>query len=76
MEEGKVSSQHDLLSVMISTLDQDQDQLATNEDIKDNILMFLYAGHGTSVSTLAGALKYLFLNPQCLQQVIKGKNML
>ncbi|CAK9197081.1 unnamed protein product [Sphagnum troendelagicum] len=71
MEEGKVSSQHDLLSVMISTLDQDQDQLATNEDIKDNILMFLYAGHDTSVSTLAGALKYLFLNPQCLQQVIK-----
>jgi cytochrome P450 len=71
MEEGKVSSQHDLLSVMISTLDQDQDQLATNEDIKDNILMFLFAGHDTSVSTLAGALKYLFLNPQCLQQVIK-----
>ncbi|KAH9548171.1 hypothetical protein CY35_11G074800 [Sphagnum magellanicum] len=71
MEEGKISSQHDLLSVMISTRDQDQDQLATNEDIKDNILMFLYAGHDTSVSTLAGALKYLFLNPQCLQQVIK-----
>jgi cytochrome P450 len=75
MEEGKVSSQHDLLSVMISTLDQDQDQLATNEYIKDNILMFLFAGHDTSVSTLAGVLKYLFLNPQCLEQVIKGKNM-
>jgi cytochrome P450 len=75
MEEGKVSSQHDLLSVMISTLDQDQDQLATNEDIKDNVLLLLFAGYDTTVSTLAGALKYLFLNPQCLQQVIKGKNM-
>jgi cytochrome P450 len=75
MEEGKVSSQHDLLSVMISTLDQDKDQLATNEYIKDNILNFLFAGHDTSVSTLAGVLKYLFLNPQCLEQVIKGKNM-
>ncbi len=73
MEEGKVSSHHDLLSIMISTVDQDQ--LATNEDIKDNILLFLFAGHDTSVSTLAGVLKYLFLNPQCLQQVIKGKNM-
>jgi cytochrome P450 len=49
MEEGKVSSHHDLLSVMTSTVDQDQ--LATNEDIKDNILLFLFAGHETSVST-------------------------
>ncbi|KAH9534687.1 hypothetical protein CY35_17G018200 [Sphagnum magellanicum] len=46
MEEGKVSSHHDLLSIMISTVDQDQ--LATNEDIKDNILLFLFAGHDTS----------------------------
>ncbi|CAM6013122.1 unnamed protein product [Sphagnum balticum] len=61
MEEGKVSSHHDLLSIMISTVDQDP--LATNEDIKDNILLFLSAGHDTSVSTLAGVLKYLFLNP-------------
>ncbi|CAK9228147.1 unnamed protein product [Sphagnum troendelagicum] len=71
MEEGKVSSHHDLLSIMISTVDQDQ--LATNEDIKDNILLFLFAGHDTSVITLAGVLKYLFLNPRCLQQVIKAK---
>jgi cytochrome P450 family 26 subfamily A len=73
MEEGKVSSHHDLLSIMISTVDQDQ--LATNEDIKDNILLFLFAGHDTSVSTLTGVLKYLFLNPRYLQVVIKGKNM-
>jgi cytochrome P450 len=37
-------------------------------------LMFLFAGHDTSVSTLAGVLKYLFLNPWC-KQAIKGKNM-
>ncbi|KAH8935233.1 hypothetical protein BDL97_17G018500 [Sphagnum fallax] len=70
MQEGKVSSNHDLLSVMLSKHD-DQDQLATNEDINDNILLFLFAGHDTSSGTLAGVLKYLFLNPQCLQQVIK-----
>jgi cytochrome P450 len=75
MQEGKVSSNHDLLSVMLSTHD-DQDQLATNEDINDNILLFLFAGHDTSSGTLAGVLKYLFLNPQCLQQVIKGRLML
>jgi cytochrome P450 len=72
MEEGKVSSHRDLLSIMISTVDQDQ--LATNEDIKDSILLFLFAGHDTSVSTLAAVLKYLFFDPRCLQQVIKGKN--
>jgi cytochrome P450 len=38
-------------------------------------LLFLFAGHDTSVNTLASILKYLFLDPQCWQQVIKGKNM-
>jgi cytochrome P450 family 26 subfamily A len=71
MEEGKVSSHHDFLSVMINKLD-DQDQLTTNQEIKDNILLLMFAGHDTTSSTLAGVLKYLFLNPQCLQEVIKG----
>ncbi len=71
MEEGKVSSHHDFLSVMINKLD-DQDQLTANQEIKDNILLLMFAGHDTASCTLAGVLKYLFLNPQCLQEVIKG----
>ncbi|KAH8938768.1 hypothetical protein BDL97_16G102100 [Sphagnum fallax] len=70
MEEGKVSSHHDFLSVLINKLD-DQDQLTANQEIKDNILLLMFAGHDTTSSTLAGVLKYLFLNPQCLQEVIK-----
>ncbi len=71
MEEGKISPRQDLLSILINT-PNDQGHLATNEEIKDNILVLLAAGHDTTSSTLAVVLKYLFLNPHCLQEVIKG----
>jgi cytochrome P450 len=71
MEEGKVSPHQDLLSILISTLD-DQGHLVTNEEIKDNVLTFLFGGYDTTSSTIAVVLKYLFLNPHCLQKVIKG----
>jgi cytochrome P450 len=70
MEEGKISPRQDLLSILINT-PNDQGHLATNEEIKDNILVLLAAGHDTTSSTLAVVLKYLFLNPHCLQEVIK-----
>ncbi|KAH9548813.1 hypothetical protein CY35_11G106500 [Sphagnum magellanicum] len=70
MEEGKISPRQDLLSILISTPD-DQGHLVTNEEIKDNILLLLFGGHDTTSSTLALVLKYLFLNPHCLHEVIK-----
>jgi cytochrome P450 family 26 subfamily A len=70
MEEGKISPHQDFLSMLISTPD-DQGHLLTNEEIKGNILA-LFAGHDTTSSTIAVVLKYLFLNPHCLQEVIKG----
>jgi cytochrome P450 family 26 subfamily A len=70
MEEGKISPHQDLLSMLISTPD-DQGHLLTNEEIKDNILA-LFAGHDTTSGTIAVVLKYLFLNLHCLQEVIKG----
>jgi cytochrome P450 family 26 subfamily A len=71
MEEGKISPRQDLLSILINT-PNDQGHLATNEEIKDNILVLLFASHDTTSSTLAVVLKYLFLNLHCLQEVIKG----
>jgi cytochrome P450 len=70
IEEGRISTHPDLLSILISTPDQ-EGHLATNEEIKDNILSLLWAGHDTTNCTLTVILKYLFLNPHCLHEVIK-----
>ncbi len=71
MEEGKISPHRDLLSTLIST-PNDQGHLVTDEEIKDNVLTFLFACHDTTCGTIAVILKYLFLNLHCLQEVIKG----
>jgi cytochrome P450 len=49
-----------------------QGDLITDEEIKDNIVLFLFAGHDTSSITPAAILKYLSLNPHCLHEVVKG----
>ncbi|KAH8973426.1 hypothetical protein BDL97_01G047600 [Sphagnum fallax] len=69
-EEGKISTHHDLLSALMSAHD-DRGHPITNEEIKDNILLVLSAGLDSTSSALGVVLKYLFLNPHCLQEVIK-----
>jgi hypothetical protein len=49
-----------------------QGDLITDEEIKDNILVLLFAGHDTTSITIAAILKYLSLNPHCLHEVVKG----
>jgi cytochrome P450 len=56
----------------MSAHDDDRGHPITNEEIKDNILLVLSAGLDSTSSALAVVLKYLFLNPHCLQEVIKG----
>jgi cytochrome P450 len=58
------------LTILISTPD-DQGHLVTNKEIKDNILVLLFGGHDTPTGAFTTVLKYLFLNPHCLQEVIK-----
>jgi len=71
IKEGKISTCPDLLSILISTPDE-EGHLATNEEIKDNMLTLLFVGRDTTNCTLSVVLKYLFLNPHCLHEVIKG----
>ncbi len=73
IEEGKVSVHHDLLSILMKTLLDHEGHVITNETIKDNILTYWIASHDTVSTTLSLALKYLFLNPHCLHEVVKGK---
>jgi hypothetical protein len=71
IKEGQDCGHHDLLSVLLNRPDNQVD-LITDEEIKDNIVLFLFAGHDNSCITLAAILKYLSLNPHCLHEVVKG----
>lgn len=71
MKEGRVPPQQDLMSVLLNTLNEDGTPMS-DDQIKDNMLLFVFAGHDTSSSALAGLLKYLSLNPECLKKVLEG----
>ncbi|XP_024362776.1 cytochrome P450 716B1 [Physcomitrium patens] len=70
MKEGRVPPQQDLMSVLLNTLNEDGTPMS-DDQIKDNMLLFVFAGHDTSSSALAGLLKYLSLNPECLKKVLE-----
>jgi cytochrome P450 family 26 subfamily A len=59
MEERKISLHQDLLSILINT-PNDKGHLVTDEEIKDNVLSLLFAGHDTTSGTIVVVLKYLF----------------
>ncbi|XP_002980510.2 cytochrome P450 716B2 [Selaginella moellendorffii] len=67
LENGS-SSQQDLLSLLLSTK-LDNGKLMNDDQIKDNILSLLFAGHDTSSSSLAMTLKCLAQNPACYQEL-------
>ncbi|KAG0563656.1 hypothetical protein M758_8G047100 [Ceratodon purpureus] len=70
LEQGKASSKKDLLTMMLTT--PNEDGIMLNDDqMKDNVNNMLFAGHETSSSTMAVALKYLYLNPECLKKVLQ-----
>ena len=71
LEEGKASPQQDMLSFLLSNVDEHGESLTDNE-IQDNTLLLLYAGHDTSSSTLTVLLKFLAENPHCYQRVLRG----
>lgn len=70
LKDGKVSGTQDMLSVLLTTPNEDG-ILMSEDDIKDNIVLMVFAGHDTSSITMALVLKYLFLNPECLEQVVQ-----
>jgi len=71
LEHGKASAHQDLLSVLLTT-SYENGSFMSEDEIKDNIVLMLFAGHDTSSTALAQVFKYLFLNPQCLKEVIQG----
>lgn len=55
------------------TVPYENDSFMTDDAIKDNILLMMTASHDTSSTTIAFVLKYLYLNPECLKEVIRGQ---
>jgi len=70
LEEGRASPEQDLLSFLLSNVDEQGESL-THDEIKDNILMLLIAGHDTTSSGLTGLIKFLAENPRCYQGVLR-----
>jgi len=70
LEAGNASPEQDLLSFLLSNVDEQGESLTDNE-IQDNILLLLYAGHDTSSSTLTVLLKFLAENPHCYEEVLR-----
>uniref|UniRef100_A0A0C9QRL6 TSA: Wollemia nobilis Ref_Wollemi_Transcript_12629_1958 transcribed RNA sequence n=1 Tax=Wollemia nobilis TaxID=56998 RepID=A0A0C9QRL6_9CONI len=67
---GSVSEEQDLLSFLLCNADERGNRLP-DDDIKDNIMLLLMAGHDTSVVTVTLLLKYLALNPDCYHEVLQ-----
>ncbi|GLJ24776.1 hypothetical protein SUGI_0473660 [Cryptomeria japonica] len=67
---GSASPEQDLLSFLLCNTDGSGKPLSDDE-IKDNIMVLLMAGHDTNVATVTMLLRQLALNPDCYQKVLQ-----
>ncbi|MFS8009089.1 putative cytochrome P450 [Helianthus anomalus] len=70
LEEGKASSSQDLLSHLLTSSDENGRYLTEN-DIANNILVLLFAGHDTSAVSITLLLKCLGEHPNVYDKVLK-----
>ncbi|KAK9711100.1 hypothetical protein K7432_008035 [Basidiobolus ranarum] len=59
----------DLLTLMIKSTHEDQ--ILTNEELRSDLLVFFIAGHDTTANSLASALCYLAMYPECQEKARK-----
>nr|WP_290223629.1 cytochrome P450 [Trichocoleus desertorum] len=59
----------DVLSLMMAVRDE-QGQAMTDEEIRDELLTILFAGHETTATTLAWAFYQVHRNPQVLEKLL------
>lgn len=67
------SKSNDLLSMLIKAQDANGDSL-NRDELLDMLLFILFAGHDTTTSTLAMALKFLEQNPDCVECLVQGQS--
>ncbi|GLJ28955.1 hypothetical protein SUGI_0571250 [Cryptomeria japonica] len=71
LSSGMVSSDDDLLSVLITFKDERGNSF-TEKEILDNFHGILHASYETTVSTLSLLFKLLSSNPECYEKVVQG----
>ncbi|XP_059067188.1 cytochrome P450 716B1 isoform X2 [Cryptomeria japonica] len=71
LRNGRASAEQDLLSFLLCNRSDDEERSLTDDEIKDNIILLLYAGHDTSSSALTSLFKFLAENPHCYDQVLQ-----
>ncbi|KAH9294248.1 hypothetical protein KI387_040547, partial [Taxus chinensis] len=67
---GRVSAEEDLVWSLVSMTDKD-DKPLTDKEVKDNMVLFIIAGHETTAMTIALMCKMLSSNPHCSEKIAK-----
>lgn len=67
----RASAEQDLLSFLLCKKADGEERGLTDDEIKDNIILLLYAGHDTSSSVLTSLFRFLAENPHCYDQVLQ-----
>ncbi|KAK9062468.1 hypothetical protein SSX86_019654 [Deinandra increscens subsp. villosa] len=70
LENGKASSSQDLLSHLLTSVDEN-DRYLTELEIANNILLLLFAGHDTSTTSITLLIKSLGEYPDVYDKVLK-----
>jgi len=71
LQQGTASPRQDLLSSMLSMRDENNKGL-TDEEIYDNMLLVMAAGHDTTASLFANMVRLLALYPNIHENIYKG----
>ncbi|KXN66518.1 cytochrome P450 [Conidiobolus coronatus NRRL 28638] len=72
LREGKLSNKGDLISALIESNEKSQEYKLTMEEIRDNLNIFIIAGHDTTSNTLTSTLYYLARYPE-LQDKLRAQ---
>ncbi|MEM9244761.1 MAG: cytochrome P450 [Cyanobacteria bacterium P01_F01_bin.153] len=68
MERGDSEDRQDILSLLLTTRDENGDPLSDVE-LRDELVTLLFAGHETTASALAWAMYWLQVQPECLERL-------
>lgn len=72
LKENKSSIHQDLIACLLSTRDQDDKNVISEEEIVHNVMLLLIAGHDTTSVLLTFLVMLLASDPAIYETVIKG----